>query len=87
MLDEALEIIRKLWGSQYETSRGHHYAVEQARLYDVPTEPPELIVAAAAEKAARWRQNGATEMVSTAPVPDVLAGCRRAGGLGSITEK
>ena len=87
MLDEALEIIRKLWGGEYETYRGRHYTVEQARLYDVPTEPPELIVAAAAEKAAQLAAKWGDGMISTAPDPDVLAEYRRAGGLGPIFGK
>ena len=30
MLEEAVEIIRKLFGGEYETFRGKHYTVEQA---------------------------------------------------------
>src|SRR5437763_11220796 len=53
MLDEAVDIIRALLGGDYETYRGDHYTVEQAKLYDVPETPPPIIIAAKAENAAR----------------------------------
>ena len=87
MLDEALEIIRALWRGDYETYRGRHYTVEQARLYDVPAEPPELIVAAAAEKAAQLAAKWGDGMISTAPDPAVLAEYRKAGGREPIHGK
>ena len=87
MLDEALEIIRALWRGDYETYRGRHYTVEQARLYDVPAEPPELIVAAAAEKAAQLAAKWGDGMISTAPDPAVLAEYRQAGGRDPIHGK
>ena len=53
MLDEAIDVIRKLFGGDYETYRGKHYTVEQAKLYDAPSDPPPIIVAAQAENAAK----------------------------------
>jgi coenzyme F420-dependent glucose-6-phosphate dehydrogenase len=79
-LDEALEIIRKLWGGEYETYRGRYYTVEQARLYDVPDDPPELIVAAAAPDAAKLAARWGDGLISTAPDEKVLDEYRQAGG-------
>ena len=87
MLDEAPEIIRALWRGDYETYRGRHYTVEQARLYDVPAESPELIVAAAAGKAAQLAAKWGDGMISTAPDPAVLAEYRQAGGREPIHGK
>jgi coenzyme F420-dependent glucose-6-phosphate dehydrogenase len=80
MLDEALEVIRKLWGGEYETYRGKHYTVEQARLYDVPDEPPELIVAAAAPEAAKLAAKWGDGLISTSPDEEVVSTYREAGG-------
>jgi G6PDH family F420-dependent oxidoreductase len=87
MLDEALEIITKLWRGDYETYRGRHYTVEQARLYDVPDEPPELIVAAAAEQAAKLAAKWGDGMISTSPSNDVVETYRSAGGKEPIHGK
>lgn len=80
MFDEALEIIRKLWAGEYETYRGRHYTVEQARLYDAPAEPPQLIVAAAAPEAAKLAAKWGDGMISTAPEEKVIDEYRGAGG-------
>jgi coenzyme F420-dependent glucose-6-phosphate dehydrogenase len=87
MLDEALEIITKLWRGEYETYRGRHYTVEQARIYDVPGSPPPLIVAAAAEQAAKLAAKWGDGMISTAPAKDVVDAYKQAGGAEPIYGK
>jgi coenzyme F420-dependent glucose-6-phosphate dehydrogenase len=87
MLDEALELMRKLWGGTYETYRGRYYTVEQARLYDVPDEPPQLIVAAAAENAAQLAAKWGDGLISTSPDADVIEAYRAAGGTDLIHGK
>ena len=44
MLEEAVEIIRALWTGNTVDHRGPYYAVENAKLFDPPTEPPPVIV-------------------------------------------
>ena len=87
MLDEALEIITKLWRGEYETYRGRHYTVEQARVYDVPEHPPELIVAAAAEQAAKLAAKWGDGMISTSPNREVVDAYKHAGGSEPIHGK
>ena len=87
MLDEALEIITKLWRGEYETYRGRHYTVEQARVYDVPDHPPELIVAAAAEQAAKLAAKWGDGMISTSPDREVVDAYKHAGGSEPIYGK
>ena len=87
MLDEALEIITKLWRGEYETYRGRHYTVEQARVYDVPDHPPELIVAAAAEQAAKLAAKWGDGMISTSPDREVIDAYKQAGGSEPIYGK
>src|SRR5438874_6737222 len=52
LLEEAVEVIRLLWQGGYQTHRGRHYTVEQARLYTLPEQLPEIAVAAAQPRAA-----------------------------------
>src|SRR3954451_19490580 len=40
MLEEAVEVIRLLWEGGQQSHYGLHYAVENARIYDLPDEPP-----------------------------------------------
>src|SRR3954447_9493201 len=57
-LEEAIEVIRKLWEGKLISHRGEHFMVENARVYSLPEEPPPLLVAVAGESsvelAAHW---------------------------------
>ena len=44
MLEEAVEVVRKLWTGETVDHRGQYYEVENARLFDPPAEPPPVIV-------------------------------------------
>lgn len=50
MLDEAVEVIRKLWEGGVQSHRGRHYRVEHARIYDLPDTPPKIIVSGFGER-------------------------------------
>jgi G6PDH family F420-dependent oxidoreductase len=51
MLEEAVEVIRLLWKGGARDHRGRHYRVEHCRVYDLPDEPPEIIVSGFGPKA------------------------------------
>ncbi len=51
MMEEAVEVIRKLWQGGNQSHHGRHYTVENARVYDVPEEPPQVVVSASGPKA------------------------------------
>ncbi len=51
MLEESVEVMRKLWKGGNQSHHGRHYTVENARVYDLPVEPIEVIVSAAGPKA------------------------------------
>ena len=53
MLEEAVEVVRKLWGGEEVSHYGKHYTVENARLYTLPETPPPVCVSAYGERAAR----------------------------------
>jgi G6PDH family F420-dependent oxidoreductase len=74
-------VIRLLWQGGYQSHRGRHYTVEQARLYTLPEEPPPIVVAAAKPDAARLAAT-ADGLVGTAPDPELLAAFESAGGEG-----
>jgi G6PDH family F420-dependent oxidoreductase len=51
-LEEAVDIIRRLWTGESVTHAGHHFRVENARIYTLPEEPPSVVVAASGPKSA-----------------------------------
>jgi coenzyme F420-dependent glucose-6-phosphate dehydrogenase len=87
MLEEAIEIIRRLFGGKYETFRGKHYAVEQAKLYDAPADPPPIVVAAKAEKAARLAAAKGDGTMNTTPDAELVKLYKEAGGREPIYGK
>jgi F420-dependent hydroxymycolic acid dehydrogenase len=52
-LAEAIDLIRRLWTGQRISYRGHYFQTEQLKLYDLPTHPPPIYVAAGGPKTAR----------------------------------
>jgi len=52
MLEEAVEVIRKMWTGESVDHHGAHYTVEDARLYTLPETPPDIVIAASGPKAA-----------------------------------
>jgi coenzyme F420-dependent glucose-6-phosphate dehydrogenase len=87
MLDEAIDVIRALLGGEYETYRGKHYTVEQAKLYDAPEEAPPIIVAAKAENAAKLAAAKGDGTMNTTPDEEIVRIFRDAGGKGPIYGK
>jgi coenzyme F420-dependent glucose-6-phosphate dehydrogenase len=87
MLDEAIDVIRALLGGDYETYRGRHYTVEQAKLYDAPKVAPAIVVAAKAEKAAKLAAGRGDGTMNTTPDAEIVRIYRDAGGSGPIYGK
>lgn len=44
MLEESVEVIRKLWRGGVQDHRGRHYRLENCRIYDLPDEPPPIFI-------------------------------------------
>jgi G6PDH family F420-dependent oxidoreductase len=87
MLEEAIDVIRALLGGDWETYRGRHYTVEQAKLYDAPGEAPPLIVAAAAQNAAELAARKGDGTMNTSPDGDLVQQYEQAGGKKPIYGK
>ena len=81
MLEEAMRIIDALWGGDWTTVRGDHLSVEDARLFDLPEQPPHLALAvsgpASLDLAARA---GADSIVATDQEPEIVDGWAERGG-------
>jgi G6PDH family F420-dependent oxidoreductase len=82
MLEEAVEVIRLLWQGGYQTHRGKHYTVEQARIYTLPEQLPEICVAAAQPNAAELAGRIGDGFIGVAPEADLVDKFERAGGKG-----
>ena len=82
MLEEAIAVMRQLWQGGYQTHRGKHYTVENARLYTLPDEPVQIAVAAAKEQAAELAGRVGDAFVNTAPDREPIETFERAGGTG-----
>jgi coenzyme F420-dependent glucose-6-phosphate dehydrogenase len=82
MLEEAIEVIRLLWQGGYQTHRGTHYTVENARLYTLPEELPPIAVAASKPHAAELAGRAGDALVSVAPEAEIVEAYEGAGGGG-----
>ena len=87
MLDEALDILHKLFEGDYETYRGKHYTVEQLKIYDAPSSPPPIVVAAKAEKAAKLAAAKGDGYMNTSADEEILKIFRSEGGKGDAYGK
>jgi coenzyme F420-dependent glucose-6-phosphate dehydrogenase len=82
MLEEAVEVMRALWTGELQSFHGKHYRVEDARLYTLPDEPIEVVVAAAETRAAELAGRIGDGLVSTAPDANLVEAFLGAGGRG-----
>lgn len=82
MLEEAVEIIRELWTGKLVSHRGNHYEVSNARLYTVPDEAPDVMVAAGGEAAAEVAARIGDGLVMAAPSEDASKKFAESGGEG-----
>jgi G6PDH family F420-dependent oxidoreductase len=82
MLEESVEVMRLLWRGETCSFEGKHYRVEDARIYTLPSDPIEVVVAAAAPEAAELAARIGDGLVSTAPDSEVVDAYVSAGGDG-----
>ncbi len=82
MLEEAVGLIRELWRGDLMSHRGRHYTVENARIYTLPDEPIDVMVAAGGPQAAEVAGRIGDGLISTAPDAALLDAFDEAGGNG-----
>ena len=82
MLEEAIEVIRKLWEGGSKSHHGEHYTVENARIYDLPSELPPIYIAASGDKAVELAGKVGDGLIALAPDKKILEKFDAAGGTG-----
>ncbi|MFG1917255.1 TIGR03557 family F420-dependent LLM class oxidoreductase [Micromonospora sp. NPDC048898] len=80
MLEEAVEVLRELWGGGFVNHRGKHYTVENARIYTLPDTPPSIYVSGFGPKAIDLAARIGDGYVSTMPDGDMVRRFRENGG-------
>jgi G6PDH family F420-dependent oxidoreductase len=80
MLEEAVEVIRKLFTGQQVTHYGRHFTVETARLYSVPTTPPPILMSGFGTDAVRLAAYAGDGYMSVQPNADFVRLYRESGG-------
>jgi G6PDH family F420-dependent oxidoreductase len=82
MLEEAVAIIRALFGGETVEHRGTHYEVDNARLFDPPAAPPPIVVSGFGGAAASLAGRIGDGYWGTAPDPDLVHTFEQSGGRG-----
>jgi G6PDH family F420-dependent oxidoreductase len=82
MLAEAIDVLRLLWQGGQQSFDGDYYAVENARVYDLPDEPIQVMVAGSGEKAAQLAGRMGDGYIGTAPKKESVDAFDKAGGAG-----
>jgi G6PDH family F420-dependent oxidoreductase len=82
MLEESVEVIRKLWEGGVVTHHGRYYTVENARIYSMPDAPPPILVSAFGPDAADVAARIGDGFVTVQPDRELLERYRTHGGKG-----
>ncbi|MFD6417886.1 LLM class F420-dependent oxidoreductase [Streptomyces sp. NPDC060194] len=82
MFEEAVEIIRGLFGGGYLDHHGTHYDVESAKLWDLPDTLPPIGVAVSGPRSCAIAGRLADLVIATEPKAELLDAFDREGGAG-----
>jgi G6PDH family F420-dependent oxidoreductase len=82
MLEEAIELIRRLWSGETVSHRGRHYRVEHAKLFTLPDEPPPILVSGFGPKSVDLAARVGDGYVTTSPDTELIERFRAGGGAG-----
>lgn len=83
MLEEALEVIRRLWSEDTVTHYGSHFTVEDARILDRPALPTPIVVSAFGPVAAR-KAAEIGDGLWTSGQKEIVDEYRKSGGKGDV---
>ena len=84
MLEEAVDVIRRLWAGGEQHHHGAHYTLERARIYSLPDELPTIPVSGFGPKAIELAARIGDGFVTVGPDADAVSQYRDAGGRGPI---
>ena len=77
MMEEAIDILRQLWTGEEVSVNGRYYAVDEARIWSLPDEPPPLYLSATGTMAVELAARAADGMIGVAPDRKLVGGFRR----------
>lgn len=80
MLGESIDVMRRLWQGGFQSFRGTHYEVENARLYTLPSEPVPVWIAASGSRSAKLAGELGDGLISTSADADLVQTYRASGG-------
>jgi G6PDH family F420-dependent oxidoreductase len=80
MLEESVQVIRKLWQGGTQSHRGRHYRVENARIYDLPERLPQILISGFGPKATELAARIGDGFCTVAPVAEAVETVREKGG-------
>jgi len=86
MLEEAIDLMRRLWSGKLVTHHGEHYDVDTARLYSVPDQPPPIYMSGFGDKAAELAGRLADGFICVKPDAELLKTFRSAAGTDKVAQ-
>ncbi len=86
LLEEAVGVIRLLWEGGVKDHRGRHYRIEHARVYDLPDEPPPIIVSGFGPKAVELAARIGDGYCTVGPDAESVKSFRHHGGAGKLVQ-
>jgi G6PDH family F420-dependent oxidoreductase len=84
MLEEAVDVMRKLWTGKQVTHHGTHYTVDTARLYTIPDEAPQVLVSGFGPASVKLAGKIGDGYIGIEPDADLVSGFRENGGAGKV---
>lgn len=81
-LEEAVEVIRRLWEGETVSFWGDYYTVEDARLFTLPEVPPPIIIGASGPRATASVAAIGDGLIDTSVNPEAVQQFREAGNDG-----
>jgi G6PDH family F420-dependent oxidoreductase len=82
MLEEAIELMRRLWSGSTTSHEGKHYRVQHARIYTLPERPPPILVSGFGPKSVDLAGRVGDGYCITMPDADLIARFHASGGEG-----
>ncbi|MDX9864847.1 MAG: TIGR03557 family F420-dependent LLM class oxidoreductase [Anaerolineaceae bacterium] len=82
MLEEAVEVIRLLWEGEEASYYGEYFTVENARIYTLPDELPDMYIASGGDISAEIAGEMGDGLIALSPDQEVLNTFDESGGKG-----
>lgn len=84
MLDESVDLIRRLWSEESVTHRGDYFTVEDARILDRPVKPVPIVISAFGDASAELAARIGDGLWLSSLNPDTIKAFKKAGGKGPV---